>query len=250
MANPYERCVMQPAGDSIRLKARLTGLFWLGTILTGVVGEVLARGLIVARDPARTAESIVAAEALMRVSIAANLLTNVCYLGVTVLLYELLRPVSRSVARFGLFAGTLGLAAGFVSVMLQIAPLVVLKAPWVSGFSQEQLQSFAYLPLAMRDRIFPLGMTVFGLQMATSGWLITRSTFFPRWVGGLLGTGGAIYILGSLGIILLPGIETLLVRTTMLMALIGEGTFTFWLLAKSVDREQWILSATRAAVAA
>lgn len=230
---------MPDSAGSIRLKARLTGAFWLGTILTGVAGEVLGRRALVARDPAATADAIIAAEGLVRVSITANLLTNLCYLVVTVLLYELLRPVSRSVARFGLFAGTLGLAAGFVAVMLQIAPLLILKAQWLGGFTTAQAQALAYLPLAMRDRIFPVGMTLFGLQMATSGWLITRSSFLPRAVGALLGAGGAIYVAGSLGIILLPQYETLLVRTTMITALIGEGTLTFWLLARSVDGEEW-----------
>src|SRR4051812_7214890 len=119
---------MRVAADTIRARARLTGFFWLGTILTGIVGEVLAHMAFVAQDPAGTSAALSHAQGFVRVSIVANLLTNISYIGVTVLLYEVLRPISRTISRFGLFFGTLGLSTGFVAVMLQIAPLALLGA--------------------------------------------------------------------------------------------------------------------------
>jgi hypothetical protein len=239
---------MTSEAASIPRTARITGAFWLAVILIGGVGEFTLAQIFTAQDPARTANAMLGAEGLMRVSIAANLLVNACYAVVTVLLYDLLRPVNRTLARLAMVFGIFGLGLGFFAVVLQIAPLVLLDGTWLASFTKAQVQSLAYAPLALRMRIFPLGMSLFGVQMATCGYLIARSGFLPQWLGIVLGTGGTVYVVNSLAIILVPSLTSILFPVMAATAFLGEGTLTFWLLIKSIDSNQWGEAESRSAM--
>src|SRR5262245_25676168 len=108
----------------IKTTARFAGL----TALLGVLGGVFAGGyisqrLIVSGDAAATAANIVAHPGLLRLAFAVFMVEQACDIAKTALWYELLRPVSRSVA---LVATFLGLTAGVIKAMSRvffIAPL-------------------------------------------------------------------------------------------------------------------------------
>ena len=79
--------------------ARIAGIFYLAIILLGMFGELYVRGtLVVSGDAAATSAAISASPLLWRAGIAGDLLMHVFDVPVTVVLYYLLRPVSRSLA--------------------------------------------------------------------------------------------------------------------------------------------------------
>ena len=85
------------ARSSPQFKARLAGGLFLVTILLGVFARgFIAERLIVSGDAAATAANILAHEALFRSGTAANLIATVCYVAATLFIYELLKPVNRS----------------------------------------------------------------------------------------------------------------------------------------------------------
>ena len=86
------------AEASPRFKARIAGGLWLMVIVAGMSAFVIRSPLIVRGDAATTATNIMASESLVRLGFAADLIAGVCYMGVTVLLYALLKPVSRSLS--------------------------------------------------------------------------------------------------------------------------------------------------------
>lgn len=90
------------------LKGRIAGGLWLIVIAAGAFALSATSGLIVHNDAVATANNILENESLLRFSIVANLVAGVCYVGVTVLLYELLKPVSRSLSLLAAFFGLSG----------------------------------------------------------------------------------------------------------------------------------------------
>jgi len=79
--------------------ARTAGVFYVVTILGGLFAEIFVRGkMIVPNDAAATAQNILASETLFRLGFAADLVGGAAYVVVTLLLYELLKPVNRPVA--------------------------------------------------------------------------------------------------------------------------------------------------------
>ncbi|RMF69344.1 MAG: DUF4386 family protein, partial [Calditrichaeota bacterium] len=69
--------------------ARSAGGLWLIVIAAGMFAIMSTSALIVRNDAAATATNILANESLFRFSVVADLVAGLCYVGVTVLLYEL-----------------------------------------------------------------------------------------------------------------------------------------------------------------
>src|SRR5256885_2851826 len=79
-----------------------------------------------------------------------------------------------------------------------------------------------------------LSLVFFGLYCLLIGYLIFRSTFLPRVVGGLMvfaGLGWLTFLSPSLARDLFPYV--------LAPGIIGEGSLTLWLLLFGVDAQQW-----------
>jgi hypothetical protein len=86
-----------PAGPSPLLKARIAGALYLLTILVRVIADAFVRNrLVVSDDVAATATNIMAQEPLFRLGFAAGLLAFASYVALTAILYELFKPVNKS----------------------------------------------------------------------------------------------------------------------------------------------------------
>src|SRR4051812_32906882 len=93
----------QNAAWSPRSRARVAGLLYLATIAAGSFDQIaVTRRVVVAGDAAATASRLLAAEPLWRLAFTLDLIP--VYLGVTVLLYGLLKPVSRTLSLLAAFA--------------------------------------------------------------------------------------------------------------------------------------------------
>src|SRR5437667_10222215 len=97
---------------SPRSTARMAGGLWWLCIVAGIVGFVAGFPLIVANDAAATAANILANESLYRLGFAADLISGLSYMGVTLFIYYVLKPVSRSLSLLAAFFGLAGVAIG------------------------------------------------------------------------------------------------------------------------------------------
>jgi hypothetical protein len=167
-----------------RFKARLAGIFYALNIVTGSASLFLAgRGLNTESD-------------------VTNLIAAACYVAVTLLFFELFKPVSRNLSR---------IAAGFSLVGCALSVLAV---------------------FGVSPGISPL--VFFGAYCLLIGYLILRSTFLPAVLGVLMMLGG----LGWLTF-LSPTLAGHLKPYNLLPGVIGETVLTVWLLVKGVEAERW-----------
>lgn len=173
-----------------RRTARLAGILWLVVIAGGVVSVVTQTG-----QP--------------RLAFAANQFSGLVYLGVTVLLYQLFKPVDATLSLFATFCGLAGVASGAaVDSLSQFNPPI-------PGFY--------------------IAMVFFGAQIMSVGYLITRSTLIPRLLGVLLLLGGSSYVINSFTNFLAPAIGVHLAPFIVPIAVLGEGALTVWLIVKGVN---------------
>ncbi|OLD63516.1 MAG: hypothetical protein AUI47_08925 [Acidobacteria bacterium 13_1_40CM_2_68_5] len=176
------------AEASPRVKARAAGVFWLMTILTSTFAAIVGGRLVVSGDAAATAANILAQEALFRLGTAANLIATACYVAATLLVFELLKPVSRSVSLLAAFFSLVGCAVGALSSLFDSALFVLLRgAQYLSVFTGEQLQALALMFLKVGGQVGNIGLVFFGLHCLLIGYLILRSTFLPRILGAVIG---------------------------------------------------------------
>ena len=232
--------------ESPRLKARIAGACWLLCIVAGMVGFIAGGPLIVANDAAATATNILANESLFRFGFAANLISGLSYVGVTVFMYYVLKPVSRSLSLLAAFFGLAGVAIGGVAWVSNLVPLTLLHGDqYLTALTASQLQALSLAALKLQTHVFFIGMVFFGIQCISIGYLVARSSFLPRILGVLLGLGGTCYVIASFANFLLP-LGARLMPFVVPVALIGEGSLTVWLLIKGLNEQRWYEQANAA----
>src|SRR6266849_4862042 len=221
---------------SPRLKARITGVFYLLTILTGVFAQGFVSGtLVVDGDAAATATNILAHKSLFQLGFAVYLIEMASQIAITALFYDLLKPAGRSVSLVAAFLGLAGSVIKTFSRVFFIIPLFVLGgAHYLSVFSAEQLQALALLFLKVNDRGAAMSLVFFGFYALLTGYLIIRSTFLPRILG-------VVSVLGGLGWLtfLYPPLGSRLFVYIAVFALFGAGSLIFWFLVFGVNEQRW-----------
>lgn len=223
-------------GTSPRLKARISGVFYLLTILTGVFAQMFVSGrLVVDGDAVATATNILTHRTLFQVGFAVYLIEMACNIAITALFYDLLKPAGRSVSLLAAFLGLAGCVIKTFSRLFFIAPLFVLGgAHYLSVFSAEQLQALALLFLKVNDRGAAIALVFFGFYALLTGYLIIRSTFLPRLLGvlGIFGGFGWLsFLYPPLGYRLFPYIAA--------FGLLGAASLILWLLVFGVNEQRW-----------
>ena len=132
-----------------------------------------------------------------------NLVAATSYIAVTILFYFLFRPVHRSVS---LIAAAVSLTGCVVSVLI---PMRVI--PQVIN------------PLAF-----------FGIYCLLIGYLVSNSTYLPRFIGILMMLGGLGWLTFAL-----PSLAAALSPYNFAPGIIAEGVLTLWLVFAGVNQQRW-----------
>jgi hypothetical protein len=222
---------------SPRFKARIAGFLYLATGMTFSYADGSVRGkLVVASDAAATAHNILTHLSLYRLGFALDLVSAVGYIAVTLILYDLLRPVNRSISMLAAFFSLAGCIIQAAGSLLHLAPLVVLtNEQSLAAFKLDQLQALALLFLKLQAQFANIYMEFFGCYCILIGYLIFRSTFMPRVLGIFLVVAGLSYQL-----FLSPPLATRLFPSVIKPAgALGELSLILWLMVMGVNSQRW-----------
>jgi hypothetical protein len=167
--------VRQFTEASPRFKARLAGALFLLSLLAAVFGEFIVR----------------------RFEIPADLIAVSGMIAVTVVLYDLFRPVSRSLSLLAASFNLVGLGCGALRWNPQGVDVPVV----MNGF-------YCFL----------------------MGFLIFRSSLLPRLVGALMAIGGLGWVT-----YLFPPLAAHLSPYNLAAGILGEGSVMLWLLVMGVS---------------
>lgn len=221
---------------SLRNVARMAGLLYLILFIAGIFAEGYVREylIVVPGDAAATASNIVASEGLFRLGIAGDLIMILCDVALGVLFYLLLRPVSNTLALMAAFfrlaqAATLGLNLLNLFLALQLAK----GADYLAQLATEQLQVLALFFLNAHDIGYDIGLIFFGVYLLLLGYLMVKSSYFPRILGVMLLIAGVVYLIDSSSF-LFPNYAALTGQLMVAPTVIAELSLTLWLLIKGI----------------
>ncbi len=150
---------------------RIAGIFYLGTFVSGGIALASGAGLAVA-----------------------NAIATVCYVGVTVLFYNLFKPVSHRVSLLAALFSAVGCVLGVVRGL-----------------------HLARIPINE--------LAFFGCYCILIGYLIVASRFLPRALGIFLAIGGVSWLT-----FLWPPLARFLSPFNYAPGILAEGLLTIWLL--------------------
>jgi Domain of unknown function (DUF4386) len=229
------------ADASPRRLARMAG----GLYLINIVGGAFAIGfvpamLVVSGNASATAHNIQANELLYRSGIVAHILIDVTAVFMAVIFYDMFKVVNRRLALLVVFFTLVGTAVESAGLVNQFAPLVLLDAGHSSSaFTAAQLQALSYMQTSVGLAGYDINSVLFAFYGLAIGYLVFRSTFLPRAIGVLLAVGALSYLTYGLADMLAPAFAAHLVPYIQLPSLVGEGSFTLWLLIVGVDVQRW-----------
>jgi len=214
--------------------ALLAGLLYLGEGATSVFGQLIVPGsLLIAGDPTGTAARILENETLLRLGVAATLLSVAFFIAETAAFASLFGPIGRGPVQLFVFFSITAIGLSAVAALLEMAPLTLLRSRDLAALGDEQRAAFAVLFVRLSAQTMDVFLVLFGFRCIALGYLVVRSSFMPRLIGGLLMLAGAAYLPN-----LWPPLVTAITPFNLVLAL-GELALVVWLLVRGVDNARW-----------
>ena len=219
----------------------MAGLLYLIIFAAGVFSELVVRsGVLVSGDAAQTADNILSSEGLYRVGFVSDLVMILADVGVAVLFYVLLRPVSRTLALAAMALRLLMDAVLGLNLLNHFAALLLLGDDGhLTAFSDEQRDALVLLSLEAHSYGYLIALVFFGMHVAVLGYLFVRSTYFPRFLGVLLGLASVGYLADSLSFFLVPDYDGAFSPIALAPVFVAEMSVIGWLLIKGVNVPRW-----------
>jgi hypothetical protein len=206
------------------------------TLVAAIIAQgAIAEQLVNSTNASVTARNIVAHEDLYRFGYTMYMIEMVAQVIMTMLFYELLKPVSRTGSLIAAVIGVVGCGIKALSRVFFVAPAIVLEGTrYLDTFSPEQLKSMALLFYNVNEMGAAIAVVFFGFNTVITGWLIIRSTYLPRVLGWIAVVGG----IGWLAF-LWPPLGYRLNLYIAAIALLGSLATIVWMLVYGVKEERW-----------
>ena len=225
-------------------RGRILAALYLFVIIAGITAQsFIADRMVVYDDAAKTAASILANTSLYRLGYTIFMLEMVAQVVVTLLFYELLKPVNRSIARTAAVLGLTGCGIKTMARLFYYAPLILLGgASYLSAILPAQLDALSLAFVKINNQGAAIALIFFGFETLLEGWLMFKSGFLPRFLGVLSMIGG----LGWLTF-LWPPLGSQAFVGVALFAIVGVIATVGWLFIRGVDDVKWRARAELAA---
>lgn len=225
--------------NSILKTARITGILILIMAVIAPFGMLYVPStLVVPGDATTTANHVMASESLFRLAIVSDSVLFLIEIVLCALLYVLLKPVSKTLSLVAAFARLAMTILQGINLLNHFFALLLLSgAGYLTVFAPDQLHALVLLFLNAHESVVLIWGLAFALHLFVSGYLVYKSGYLPKWVGGLLIIAALCYFTQSFGNILFPQYKELFATIGLLS--IVEIAFPLWLLIKGVNAEQW-----------
>ena len=209
----------------IKRTARMTGLFYVGLVITGVIGFFTIRtNLYIDGDAAQTLANLVERESLARWGIAVDYGIVITQALVAMWFFKLFRHVNSWAAGVLATFGMVNAVAVLMGALFASAALGVALDP--AGAAGADQAATVQLLVDLSSGAWAAGSLFFGLWLIPMGWVVYTARVMPRALGVLLIAGGAGYIVSAFGAVLLPDLSATVVEGPSYIATVAE----FWMI--------------------
>jgi tetratricopeptide (TPR) repeat protein len=200
--------MIQPFGQtSPRFRANIAIVLFLVTVLTGGAAAYVRWRLVVPRDAISTATNILAHESLFQMLLAADLVSVICYVALTLLFYELFKPVNKRLALITASFSFLSCIIVAFGSLFHIAAMFILRvAEYLNILTVKPLPALVLTCLELRAQAYTISLIFFGLYCLLLGYLVVEAAFLSRVVRILM---PALLILIALPILGASDIEAI-----------------------------------------
>ncbi len=189
--------------------ARLAGFIYLLLVMSGIFYLLYVPSqYIVSGDPASTVNNIMGSKFLFRSGIAVGVLSNIFFLILPFVLFNLFKEVNRNVAVLMVILSAVSVPFSLFNMVDKVNVLTLLSgAQYLDALSMEQIQVQAILLLKSYGNGVQLIQIFWGLWLFPFGYLAFKSGYIPKVLGISLMLGCIGYLIKFFGFILYPSID-------------------------------------------
>ena len=219
--------------------ARMAGAIYLTMVFTAPFSLIYVPGKLIVRGNATaTADNILAHETMFRLSIFADLLSQVIFICLAIALYRLFSGVSKTWAGLMVAFVLVSAAVGFVNTLNDIAALMLFRgADFLAVLDKTQRDALGMLFIRLHSQGIFIDEIFWGLWLFPFGLLVFRSGFLPRLIGVWLMINCFGYVVLSLTALFFPD-HYGAAFSIMQPVLFGELAIMLWLLIKGAKVKQ------------
>ncbi|MBS1731545.1 MAG: DUF4386 domain-containing protein [Bacteroidetes bacterium] len=215
--------------------ARITGLIYLGVVLTGIFTLMYMPSKLFGADTASlTYQQIASSQLLLRLGILSGLLCYTFFLFLPLALYKLLKQVNENYAKLMVLLALLSVPVYFLNVQNLFSILsVIINGQSKFGLSVEQAHSQVMLYIDQYNNGMRLVHIFSGLWLFPFGYLVYQSGILPKVLGVFLILGCFGYLINFVGNTLFSNYSQFGISSIInLPASIGEIGTCLWLLIR------------------
>jgi len=219
--------------------ARIAGVGYLIIFFTAIYANFFVlESLVVPGDAAATFANLQAGQGEFRLGTVAFLSTVVIDVLLSWAFYLLFRPVSSGLALLTAWFRLVYSAIFGIAIYHLFTVISMLNGVgFAQGMGAGEMALRAGLSLEAFNQVWLIGLVFFGLHLGMLGVMVVKSAAMPRVLGLLLILAGLGYLIDSFANILLPNYadhEELFLMIVAIPGIVGEFSFSVWLLAKGV----------------
>lgn len=224
---------------SIQLTAKIAAILTLIIVVLAPFSMLyIPSTLIVPADAATTANNIIASQGLFRAGMVSDSIVFLIEIALTILLYVLIKPVSKTLSLIATFARLAMTVIQGINLLNHFLVLLLLSgSAYLTVFAPDQLQALALLFLNAHESVVFIWGLFFALHLLVYGYLVYKSGYLPKFLGILLVIVSFCYLIQDFGNMLYPQYKELFTSIGSLAFL--EIVFPLWLLIKGVNAEGW-----------
>jgi hypothetical protein len=221
---------------------KVAGLFFLLNLIVPLLNWTFVLSKFnVAEDVIATAKNIMANELLFRFGITIELFMSIGLIVLALVLYIILKPVSKNLALLALLLKLIEATLMAVTVLVPFIALQILnKESYLTEFTPEQFQFPIGLIFNSHTAITSIPMVFLGLDMMIFSYLFFKSKYIPRILSSFGILSFALIFIHALMYILAP--EHAMMPINQIIFWTPSGLFEviigIWLLFKGIKVQQ------------
>lgn len=217
------------------------GLLYLIIALTGGFSIAYMPSAIIVEDNAALSfQNLLEQQELFRWGIAGDITVMVLEILLSVLLYRLFKSLGNTamtIATYSRFAMAIVMGTNLINYMI---PSIVMSQPeYLNVFSAAELESLTLLFFKAHKYGELIWQIFFSVHLFFLGYVIRKSTKTPKYLGSIMLIGSIGYGGDSFSQLTLTNSEILVVlfSSLLVLAVVAELWFAFWLLIKGKKKE-------------
>jgi hypothetical protein len=221
--------------------SQITGLLYLIIAIIGGFSIGYMPSVIIAEANAvLTFQNLIDNQELFRWGLAGDIVVMVLEIVLTVMLYHLFKSFSAAgmtIATYSRLAMAIIMGVNLINYMI---PATIMTQPeYLSAFSSSELESLTLLFFKAHKYGELAWQIFFAIHLFTLGYVIRKSRKTPKWLGIVMLIGGIGYAGDSFIQFTLMNSKVLsiLFSSLLVLAVIAEFWFAFWLLIKGMNKE-------------